>query len=277
MPDLSPLRLKRLLVCSDGSAASGGAVHAGLWLGRQSGAQVVVLNVIDAATGMAWQSTDEFHDNLEDIKKRAVEAGVAVEVKIRPGSSPHEGILEEAQTLRPDWIIMGRKGLSGLSRLLMGSVTARVIGHGQVSVLVVPREANLSFQRILVASDGSPDSHAAWREAIKVAEGFQSEVVAVSVARTEPLQTDCQLIIQHLEASAARHGLAFQGLVAKGRAFEAISQVAHEEQADLVVLGTHGRTGLGRLLMGSVAERVIGTVRCPVLVAKKREKKNNLE
>lgn len=267
MSDRLPLHLKRLLVCTDGSLASQGAVNAGLWLGRQSNAQVVCLNVVKSAAGEAFQRS-EGSVGLEDIKARALEAGVDVEVRIRPGVSPHEGILEEAKTFRPNWIIMGRKGLTGLSRLLVGSVTARVIGLCSGSVLVVPREVSLSFRRILVASDGSPDSEAAWREAVVIAERAKSEIVGVSVARNESLQTDCQLILQHLEASAARHGVAFQGMMAKGRAFEAISQAAQAEWADLVVLGAHGRTGLAHLLMGSVAERVIGAVRCPVLVAK---------
>ena len=261
MPDGLPLHLKRLLVCTDGSLASQGAVNAGLWLGSQSGAKVFWLKVVNPGTDEASPETPEVRDSLEDIKNKALEAGVDLEVRIRPGGSPHEGILEEAKTIDPNWIILGRKGSTGLSRLLMGSVTARVIGHCPCSVLVVPKEVTLSFRRILVASDGSPDSYAAWREAILIAERVKSEVVAVTVARNEPLEVDCQLILQHLEASAARHGVAFHGIISKGRAFEAISQVAQEEWSDLVVMGTHGRTGLSRLLMGSVVERVIGTVR----------------
>jgi nucleotide-binding universal stress UspA family protein len=238
-------------------------------LGERSGAEVAFLKVINAATGKAFQATEETPDSLEDLKARALAAGVAIEVKGRPANSPHEGILEEAKAAQPDWIIMGRKGQTGLSRLFVGSVTARVIGHGPFSVLVVPREVTLDFRRILVASDGSPDSVAAWREAIAVAERLQSEVVAVSVAVNESRQIDCQLILQHLQGSAARHGVSFDSILAKGRPFEAICQAAQDERADLVVMGTHGRTGLARLLMGSVAERVIGMVGCPVLVAKK--------
>ncbi len=269
MSDGAPLHLKRLLVCTDGSPASQGAINAGLWLGRQSRAQVIFLNVGDSAAGEAGQPS-EGAVGPEDLKARALEAGVAAEVRMRPGVSPHEGILEEAETFRPDWIIMGRKGGSGLGRLLLGSVTARVIGHCQGSVLVVPRELSLSFRRILVASDGSPDSEAAWREAVVIAERAKSEIVGISVARNESLQTDCQLILQHLEASAARHGIAFSGLLVEGRPFESICQAAQEEKVNLLVMGTQGRSGLARLLMGSVAERVIGAAPCPVLVAKAR-------
>jgi nucleotide-binding universal stress UspA family protein len=268
----SPRHLKRVLVCSDDSIASLGAVKAGLWLGKHCGAAVLLLKVIENPTGEALPGNDQVQDSLEDLKSQALEAGATWEEKIRLAASSHEGILEEAKTFRPDWIIMGRKGSTGLRRLLMGSVTARVIGHFPGSVLVVPREADLSFRTILVASDGSADSAAAWVETIAIAEGAKSEVVAVSVAKNEALEIDCHLILQHLEASAARHKVAFQGKLARGRAFEAISQAAQDELANLVVLGTHGRTGLARLLMGSVAERVIGMVGCPVLVAKQGSK-----
>jgi nucleotide-binding universal stress UspA family protein len=274
MSDAMPLRLSSLLVCTDGSPASQGAVNAGLWLGRQSGAKVYLLEVAnpDAREAVPHTPLGEGEDSLEDIEAKALGAGVDLTVRIHPGGSPLEGILEEVKTVDPDWIILGRKGSTGLSRLLMGSVTARVIGLCPCSVLVVPKEATLRLQRILVASDGSEDSDAAWRQALAIAERANSEVIAVTVARSESLELDCQMILQHLEASAGRHRVAFQGLVYRGRAFEAISQAAQEEWADLVVMGTHGRGGLAHLLMGSVAERVIGLVQCPVLVAKKRKK-----
>jgi nucleotide-binding universal stress UspA family protein len=272
MSENSPPYLKRVMVCTDDSPASQGAVKAGLWLGEQCGAEVVLLKVIDSTAVEASPENSEARDNLEDLKSQALEAGIALEEKIRLDGSPQEGILAEAKTFRPDWIIMGRKGSTGLRRLLLGSVTARVIGHFSGSVLVVPREAALNLRTILIASDGSADSEAAWREALAIAEGFKSEVIAVSVARDEAREIDCQLILQHLEASAARHGVALQCRLTRGRPFEAISQVAQDEWANLVVMGTRGRTGLARLLMGSVVERVIGMVDCPVLVAKQVRK-----
>jgi universal stress protein A len=90
----------------------------------------------------------------------------------------------------------------------------------------------------------------------------------VSVARDKSRQADCHIALQHLEASAARHGISLQSLFLEGRPFEQIIQAAEEEKVDLIVLGSHGRSGLARLLMGSVAERVTATVTCPVLVAK---------
>ena len=99
---------------------------------------------------------------------------------VRPRRHPGGG-----RHSKPDWIIVGRKGLSGIERLLMGSVTSRVIGSSPCHVLVVPRETKLEFKKILIAHDGSIFGESAWRQATKLAERANSEVIAVSVARND--------------------------------------------------------------------------------------------
>ena len=68
------------------------------------------------------------------------------------------------------------------------------------------------------------------------------------------------------QAEAA--GVKAETFVGEAEAYEAITKLAKEQKADMIVLGSHGRTGLRRLLMGSVAEKVIGYAPCPVLVVK---------
>jgi nucleotide-binding universal stress UspA family protein len=205
---------------------------------------------------------------LHEYQEQAARAGVTVEIAAATDISVSEAILAEAAARKPDWLIMGRKGLTGLDRLLMGSVARQVIGQSPCPVLVVPRQAHLEFKKIMIAHDGSVFGEGAWRQTIPLAAGAGSEVIAVSVARDKSRQSDCQIVLQHLEASAARHGFRLQSLFLEGRPFDQIIQAAQDEKVDLLVLGSHGRSGLARLLMGSVAERVTATVNCPVLVAK---------
>jgi nucleotide-binding universal stress UspA family protein len=73
-----------------------------------------------------------------------------------------------------------------------------------------------------------------------------------------------------MEAEARLRGVPLETAVPYGRPFEAILQVAQAKKVNLIVLGSHGRTGLRRLLLGSTAERVIGQAPCPVLVVKKK-------
>ena len=92
---------------------------------------------------------------------------------------------KKSAKLQPDLIIMGRHGYTGLTRLLMGSVTARVIGHSPCHVLVVPQGVALSFERLLIASDGSPFSEAAWDEALTLAKAMGSALIGVAVATSD--------------------------------------------------------------------------------------------
>ena len=169
----------KILVCTDGSPDSEGAITAALNLAKTTGSKVFLLEVLFYLAGYELQSPDTLAppmvnmelmqaqetattERLEAWKTEAAREGVTLVPRVRTGSSAYEGILEEAGESQPDLIIMGRHGYTGLTRLLMGSVTARVIGHSTINVLVVPREVGLDFKRLLIASDGSTFSEAAW-------------------------------------------------------------------------------------------------------------------
>jgi len=276
----------KILVCTDGSPDSEGAISAALHLAQAGGGTVVLLEVLYYLSGYELQSPDTLappvvnlelmqaqeaaaKERLEGLKAEAAKAGVSLTPRIRTSASAYEGIIEEAEELQPDLIIMGRHGYSGLTRLLMGSVTARVIGHSPCHVLVAPQGVPLSFQRLLVASDGSPFSEAAWTEALSLAQSMGSALIGVSVAATERDIPGATQVVRSLEQAAAQQGIALDTMVPMGRPEEGIVKAAEFKQASLIILGSHGRTGLKRLLMGSVAERVIGQANCPVLVVKK--------
>jgi nucleotide-binding universal stress UspA family protein len=177
--------------------------------------------------------------------------------------------MEEVQALAPQLLIMGRHGYTGLTRLLMGSVTARVIGHSPVNVLVAPKGAELSFKRLLVANDGSPYSAAAWEAALSLTLRLGSRLLGAAVARDEGAIPRVRQVVQDMEAEAKRRGAPLEPFLLEGQPFDAILNLARQKQATLIILGSHGRTGLKRLLMGSTAERVIGLADCPVLVVKR--------
>ncbi len=288
MPAASPSTpFAKVLICTDGSPDSEGAITAALDLAKTMGSRIFLLEVVYFLTGYELQSPDTLtppvvnlelmeaqekavKERLETWKARAAEKGVILEPRIRTSSSAYEGILEEAAELQPDLVIMGRHGYTGLTRLLMGSVTARVIGHSDCHVLVVPQGGALSFARLLVASDGSPYSEAAWVEALTLTKVMDSYLVAVSVAASDGDIPAATKVVRTLELEAEKEGISLETMIPMGRADEGIIKAAEFKQASLIVVGSHGRTGLKRLLMGSVAERVIGQAPCGVLVVKKR-------
>ena len=277
----------KILVCTDGSPDSEGAVTSALQLAKATGSTVVLLEVIFYMAGYELQSPDTLappvvnlelmqvqetaaKERLETWKAEAAKEGVTLEPRVRAGSSAYEGILEEVGETQPDLIIMGRHGYTGLARLLMGSVTARVIGHSPCHVLVAPQGVPLRFERLLIASDGSPFGEAAWTEALTLAQAMGSALIGVAVATSDrdiPTATEA---VRNMEAAAAAQGIKLDTMIPMGRPEEGIVKAAEFKDASLIIVGSHGRTGLKRLLMGSVAERVIGLASCPVLVVKKK-------
>jgi universal stress protein E len=276
---ICPAPWRNLLVCTDGSAEGRHAVSQTLALAGACGGQAYVLGVIEivpefeaVAPDLRAQLEKGVREEMAAIEAEAAGVGAAVETLVSQSQLPYAAILAEAEKIRADVIVMGRSGRTGLSRLLMGSVTARVIGHSPINVLVVPLGASLSFARLLVASDGSPASAAAWEAALTLARSSgEVQLFALCAAREEGEIIEAQEIIHRLLQAANREGISLTGLSPQGQQpDDAIVQAALRNQVDLIVLGSHGRTGFQRLLMGSVAERVIGQAPCPVLVVKKK-------
>ena len=274
----SPDKPEKLLVCTDGSENSRAALDEALRQAQVDGSLVYLLQVVQiipefeaAAPDLMARVSEEARTELEAAKAAAQESGVVMETRLRRSVSVFSAILQEAEQIQPDMIVMGRYGLTGLSRLLLGSVTARVIGHSPFNVLVIPKGAMVGFDRILIASDGSPSSQAAFQEALALARARESKIFGVSVATEEGEIPRAEEIVKQMLAAANQAGVPFQGVMPQGQpADDGIIQTAIRNEVDLIVVGSHGRTGLRRLLMGSVTERVIGQSPCPVLVVKRQ-------
>jgi universal stress protein A len=145
------------------------------------------------------------------------------------------------------------------------------------------------FHRIVVATDFTSASEPALREAIEMAKGNGTELLiahaysppdfvqAQSVAAgvyeewDRNLRTEVQEKLQPLVEKAQKSGVKARGLVLSGAPFEAIAEAARKNKADLVIMGTHGRKGVSRFFVGSVASRVISTAPCPVMTVRAAE------
>lgn len=141
------------------------------------------------------------------------------------------------------------------------------------------------MKRIILATDFSERAGAAERQAVDLARALGAELVLVHVVSEAPLwreglySRDVRAVFEAQRrwatetlASRARaltaDGVVSRGVVRVGPAWDEIVRLAAEEKADLLVVGTQGRTGLERLLLGSVAERVIRRAPCPVLTVR---------
>jgi nucleotide-binding universal stress UspA family protein len=146
-----------------------------------------------------------------------------------------------------------------------------------------------AIRRIVHATDFSPASRPAFSRALDLARANRAELVVLHVMTTPILYTpegyalpqtydrllaDTQAAarkqLDRLVAGAKARGVRARGVLLEGVAHDRIVRAARSARADLLVIGTHGRTGLARLFLGSVASRVIATATCPVLSVRAR-------
>ncbi len=278
----------RLLVGVDGSEAS---LHALREAFKISSTWVTVVAVAPFYEGdlrlLGVPKSDRIiREPCETALARAQELADAAGAVIRPRcehGEAHERLVEAAAAGSRDLIVLGARGDGMLENLLVGSVARRVIGFTDKDVLVVPLGGTVAWDRIMVATDGSPRSRAAAERAMTLAQSRGSILMVVSVQdfpaairgvapqqRLELLKI-CQSQVDEVIQRARERQIDCQGFILEGLAYTAISELAREQQADLIVMGSHGRSGLTRLLMGRVAERVIGHAPCPVLVVMGKE------
>lgn len=297
MAEACSAAFEKILLSTDGSEFSEGAVREAIKLAKKCSSTVSVLHVLgynpefDALAPQLEEKLEkEARAHLESVLARARNEGVEVTASVQKGENPYQDIVDESIRNNSSLIVMGRRGRTGLKRLMMGSVTARVIGHAHCNVLVVPKAAQVEFRNILVATDGSAYSKAAASEAIALARQNDSMLTVIAVVPSDvATPTDIDFTVnkgellgekearnaeknaREVKEAAEKEGVAVKAYVVSGKPSEAIIQTAGERQADLIVLGSHGRTGVERLLMGSVAERVIVLASCAVLVVKKKQ------
>jgi nucleotide-binding universal stress UspA family protein len=266
----------KVMVCTDASDEGQNAVAAALELAEACDSQVYAVQVLQIVPEFQAVAPDlratlsrGAQENMAAIKAAADKRGVTLKTVTPQGQMPHASIVATADEIRPDLIILGRCGKTALARILMGNVTARVIGHSPMNVLVVPRGGMIGFERILVASDGSPYSEAAWKFALAMAKQAKSHLIGVAVAPEEGDIIEAKGILQRMLTAATAARVQLKAINPQGvPADEGIIQQAIKNEVDLIVVGSYGRTGLKKLLMGSVTERVIGGSPCPVLVVK---------
>jgi len=295
MAEICPVvNTERLLLATDSSPFSEGAIREAIRLAKRCSSKLTAISVIETnpeyetiAPQLLEKAEKTARGHLESVKAQAKKEGVDITTNILEGEDSYNFISDEAVKNKISMIIMGRRGKTGLKRLVIGSTTARVIGHAPCNVLVVPRAAKVEFKNILVATDGSKYSAAAASEAIGLAKRNKSKLTVISVVPSELMTpTDIEFSMPQRELiaekemheaeknaktvkdAAQKEEVAVQAFVMSGKPSDAIIETAREKGADLIILGSHGKTGIERLLMGSVAERVIVLAACAVLVVK---------
>jgi len=283
---------KKILACLDGSENSFWAYREAIKLSKDLGAEPLVINVmpvgeaLSSALSIFLGMKDLFKKGAEKILKEAENIAEEEGIKVKPileEGEPHERIVDTAYAEGVDLIVLGKTGKSRLAKEILGSTAMRTLGASPVDCLVIPNEVSLKMKKILLPVDGSPYSEKAEERALYLAKTFQSEVLALYVVEIplelyeapgdlmkliETLTSEGEEIVRRVKARFKEEGISCEAVVAQGGVAERILESADKVEAGLIVMGSHGKTGLKRLLLGSVTERVINFGRKPVLVVK---------
>jgi nucleotide-binding universal stress UspA family protein len=136
--------LKRILLATDGSKFSDAAMREAIRISRACSSKLYVLSVVEVnpeyealAPRLVEKAEGETRKLLESVKKKVLKEGLTCETIVHQGDDPAQLILVEAEKKRVNMIVMGIHGRTGLKKLMMGSVTQKVIAHTPCSVLVV--------------------------------------------------------------------------------------------------------------------------------------------
>lgn len=283
---------ERILVATDGSEHAGSAVLSALSLARRFDAElhgIYVLDVSEVPDAVIDDTRPLLSEHgkaaLAGVREAGSEMGIEPETTTVEASGPiHEAIIETATDRNSDLIVLGSHGRSGLERVLLGSVAERTIRHAPTPVMTVKDRSLEGIDRLLVATDGSPGATAAADHAVELAASLDASLHVISVVDVTAFASEIGTpsvyeefeqigqdavddVIDRAEAAGVS---SIEAAVVSGRPSSAILDYADDREVDLAVLGTHGRSGLDRYLIGSVAERVVRFADIPVTTVNER-------
>jgi nucleotide-binding universal stress UspA family protein len=266
-------KLDKILLATDMSLDSEGAIREAIKFATKCSSRMYACMTLETnpeyetiGSNVFEKEEEQANAHLESIKARAAKDDVSCEIVLHESRDAAEAIIEEAAKKNVDMIIIGRHGRKGVAKALMGETAAKVIAHAPCKVLVVPKAAQIEYRNILVATDGSTHAIAAVNEAIAIAKRCGSHIIALSAMRDETERAEAARFSNEAAEMAKKEGVSAEAVTPAGRSFTAIVETAGGRAVDLIVMGTYGKTGVKKLLMGSSTEKVIGHASCAVLV-----------
>ncbi len=291
-------QISNIVVPLDFSDVSEAALTRAIAIGERANAWLHLVHAILPLdmSGFRHEFSSSMADGAWERMRENAETDLAVAANRARGAGLHvtETVVEDApidaiettyQAKEGDMIVMGTHGYSGIKHLMLGSVTEKTLRTIHAPVFCVKgseEKQREPIKKMIVATDFSEPAAFAASFAMDLAEdhGASVEIVHVTQSPTTtaapygvPLSTEylmavrqaAQKRVKELEESLTREKVSIDTYVQEGWAPGIINERAKAIGADLVVMGTHGHTGIKHVLLGSVAERVVRTAPCSVL------------
>ncbi|HEX4783891.1 MAG TPA: universal stress protein [Candidatus Sulfotelmatobacter sp.] len=291
------LEIKLILCPIDFSEFSIRAYHHALSLAEHYRAKLVAQHVLElsrypyadyvASTGdyaeFCRALREGGKERLQEFVKKHIHGEIRPELVVHEGAAP-DSILSFAQTRKTDLIVMGTHGRRGYDRVVLGSVTNRVMRRAPCPVLAVCKPSRDSsaageepghvhhLSRILFCTDFSENSERALDYAVSATVEYDAELTLLHVLEDVPSPTKTEQAIataterlNKLIPQEGRRTLKIKTAVRVGKPYQQIIQLAQEAQIDMVVMGVRGRGALDLAVFGSTTYRVLQLGPCPVL------------
>ena len=289
---------KNILVPLDGSNLSEASLAPAAYLAKILESQITLLHIIeeDAPTQVHKErhltKPDEANAYLEEVAKRAFPAKVKVKshVHTEAVSDVARSIVDHAPELRPDLIVICTHGRSGVRDLLYGSIAQQVVALGTIPLLIIKSKIpSFELKKILLPLDPDSMHDHSLGMAESLAKIFQAELHLLSIIPTlstlgdeqaaagniMPVTTQAYLDLKvedtkkdlqsHIEALHKSH-LKASAEIARGDPALSIVKIAEQSGADMIILSTHRKAGLGAFWARSVAPKVAQKTKTPLLL-----------
>ncbi|MES1943605.1 universal stress family protein [Salinisphaera sp. PC39] len=244
-------RIDRVLVATDLSAHGDRALARAAALARGCGAALAVVHAVERESAKAGAES-LIREQLADLPD-----SIASEAAVRLGAGEaHEVIAAAADDLEADLVVLGRHADEGIADLFRGGTAEHVIRRVRGAVLLAQAPAAHVYRRVLVGMDFSTAS----RRALAVVSGLLPTAEVTLVHAGRPGAADCDPLAE-----------TFPGVghvIREGDSRSVLRQEVRDREADLLVIGSHGRAGIAYALLGSVAEDLLRDPPCDVLVVK---------
>ena len=273
------MAVQRILAPTDLSDFAGNALGWADMLRRRLGAQLTLVyanepyipfDVMEGPAAYLLQHEPEFRDRLtkelrDHVERHLPDAGDATETII-VDKPPAQAILETADSIDADLIVMGTHGRTGWRRAFLGSVAEKVVHHTDRPVLCIPPASTPSIGKILCPVNFTPIARVALEQAAALAETFDAELLVVHVTDAIDHASDVAGEFAAWIEPHVRNRCRYSHLLASGNAAEETIRLAHDAHADLIVLGAQHKRFADASVLGTTTERVIRFAKSPVWV-----------
>ncbi len=275
--------MKTILVPTDFSDPATYALDLAYDIAKKSGAAIKLLNVVEAPHGSSFNSMGEvntgdgtdslfFMQLVKGVRQRLLEidedpkyADVSLDGFVEVGN-PYENIARTIADHNVDLVVIGTQGASGLEEIFVGSNTEKVVRYVDCPVLAVkePVQSDV-IKNIVLATNLRDDHQALVKELVKIQTIFDATIHIVRVNTPSSFEND-RYYKAEMEKFVEQYGLTNYTLNVYNDSDEedGIIYFAEQIDADLIAIGTHGRSGISRLLSGSIAEDVVNHAKRPV-------------